>query len=202
MLQVSPGKALRLGGSQQPLLLLPPPVGASWAARGAWGQQGQPKPPCRRLGNTCSLRAERWAQPLGSGAAQGSTARAPAEPARPGWRQPSHFGEVVAAGARPKDSAGSTAREGDAQGAPLRSQAAVPGAAQPSRWQCTPARSSAGSSTASLTGRSTQPRRGELRWPWAANPPCSLSAPATGSRAPLPPWGLAKTPRAAPQLKL
>lgn len=60
---------------------------------------------------------------LGTKAQQGSTARAPAEAARPGWRQPSHLGEVVAAGAWLKDPASSMAQD-----APVRS--AEPLAAQ------------------------------------------------------------------------
>lgn len=111
-------------GWQQVLLLPPLPVGASRAARGAAGKTGTakaaPPAPRQRQGKTCSPRAAPQAQPLGSEAGQESAARVPTEPALPGCGLASTMVRWS------KDPAGSTAREGDAQGAPTHSQAAVP----------------------------------------------------------------------------
>lgn len=128
MLQVSPGRALWLGGMAAGPAAASPASGSSRAARGASGITGTAKaaPPAPRQsqGNACSPRAAPQAQPLGSEAGQGSAARVPTEPALPGCGLASTLVRWS------KDPAGSTAREWDAQGAPTRSQAVVPRAAQ------------------------------------------------------------------------
>lgn len=121
---------------------------------------------------------------LGTKARQGSTARAPAEAARPGWRQPSHLGEVVAAGAWPKDPASSTAQKGMRR---------MPLSAQLSPWLHRPA------PLFCKRLHHITPRQ-EHTAPWrgmsvAAGCQHTTLSQSPGSRAPLPPHGPAKTPR-------